>query len=341
MSCGKELSYRFDNVEQGRAVHSYEIYGCNTRSDEAGESFPTACSIMTTDLQTGMAYALLAGTLWGVGPIVLKRALKHTSVGTATLTEQYISVLLLGVLAAYHGELAQLDFTSRAFWAFFLAGAIGASFGKIFYYKGIDRVGASKATSMKNSSPILTTLLAVISLGEHMTVLILAGVLLIVAGIAALTRTEKTATGSPNRLEYFFFPLLAAICFGINPIFKKIGINAVSLPILGAFVTQATALLVMLTFGRFLSVKPKWELIPVKALALVTLSSLTEALGSLFTFFALIYAPAVLVSPMWRISPLVTFALAHFSLRGIEVVTLRDGLAAGLIVGGVFVLSQG
>jgi uncharacterized membrane protein len=295
---------------------------------------------MTTDLQTGMAYALLAGTLWGVGPLALKRALKHTSVGTATLTEQYISVLLLAVLAAYHGELAHLDFTSRAFWAFFLAGAIGASFGKIFYYKGIDRVGASKATSVKNGSPILTTLLAVIFLGEGMSVLILAGVLLIVAGIAALTRTEKT-TGGPNRLEYFLFPILAAICFGINPIFKKIGINAASLPILGAFVTQATALLVMLTFGRFFSVKPKWEPMPSKALALVTFSSLTEALGSLFTFFALIHAPAVLVSPMWRISPLVTFSLVHFTLRGIEVVTLRDGLAAGLIVGGVFVLSQG
>ena len=288
--------------------------------------------MVTADLQTGMGYALLAGTLWGMGPLALKRALKHTSVGTATLTEQYLSVLLLGVLAAYYGELAYLDFTSRAFWAFFLAGAIGASFGKIFYYKGIDRVGASKATSVKNSSPILTTFLAVIFLGEEMSWWILAGVLLIVAGIAALTRTEKNSTGGPNRLEYFLFPLLAAICFGIN---------AVSLPILGAFITQATALLVMLTLGRFFSVKAKWEPMPAKALGLVTVSSLTEALGSLFTFFALIHAPAVLVSPMWRISPLVTFALVRFTLRGIEVVTLRDGLAAGLIVGGVFVLTRG
>ena len=296
---------------------------------------------MTTDLQTGMAYALLAGTLWGIGPLALKRALKHTSVGTATLTEQYISVLVLGVLAAYYGELAELDFTSRAFWAFFLAGAIGASFGKIFYYKGIDRVGASKATSVKNSSPILTTLLAVVFLDERMTAFILAGVLLIVAGVVALTRVGKAATEAPNRLEYFLFPIFAAICFGINPIFKKIGINDVSLPILGAFITQATALLVMLTFGGFFSVKPKWQPMPLKALALVTFSSLTEALGSLFTFFALIYAPAILVSPMWRISPLVTFALVRFTLRGIEVVTLRDGLSAGLIVGGVFVLSRG
>lgn len=296
---------------------------------------------MLTALQTGMAYAVLAGTLWGIGPLALKRALKHTSLSTATLTDQYISVLLLAVLAAYTGEFAHLDFTSGAFWAFFLAGAVGASFGKIFYYKGIDRVGASKATSVKNSSPILTTLLAVLFLGEDMSVLILVGVLLIVAGIAALTRAEKNATASPDRLQYFLFPILAAICFGINPIFKKIGINAASLPILGAFVTQTTALLVMLAFGRFLAVKPKWEPMPLKALALVTISGITEALGSLFTFFALIYAPAILVSPMWRISPLVTFALVHFTLRGIEVVTLRDGVAAALIVVGVFVLSQG
>jgi len=67
----------------------------------------------------------------------------------------------------------------------------------------------------------------------------------------------------------------------------------------------------------------------------------TEALGSMFTFFALGYGPAALLSPIWRISPLVTFALAHFTLKGIEVVSLRDGFAAALIVLGVFILSHG
>jgi len=55
----------------------------------------------------------------------------------------------------------------------------------------------------------------------------------------------------------------------------------------------------------------------------------------------LLHAPAVLVSPIWRISPLVTFVLARFTLKGIEIVTLRDGVAASLIVGGIFVLSYG
>jgi uncharacterized membrane protein len=81
--------------------------------------------------------------------------------------------------------------------------------------------------------------------------------------------------------------------------------------------------------------------VPLRALLLCTLSGITEGLGSLCTFYALIYGPAAILSPMWRISPLVTFALAHFTLKGIEVVSLRDGVAASLIVAGVFVLSRG
>lgn len=296
---------------------------------------------MAINLQTGVFYALVAGTLWGIGPLLLKRGMTLSNVSTATLIEQYVSVMVLVIISIAKGELFLLDASGRGFWAFVAAGAVGASFGKIFYYKGIDRVGASKSTSVKNSSPILTVLLAVIVLGEELTFPVAVGSVLIVLGILVLSRVEIKGEERPSRVSYFFYPLMAALCFGINPVFKKIGIDASSLPTLGAVISQSTALIVMLTAGRFLKIKPKWERIPTKSLILFSLSGVTEALGSLFTFFALVHAPAVLVTPIWRISPLVTFVLARFTLRGIEVVTLRDGVAASFIVGGILVLSQG
>jgi uncharacterized membrane protein len=295
---------------------------------------------MTGELQTGIAYALLAGTLWGISPLLLKRGLKYADVSTATLVEQCVSVVFLTCLGGYSGEIADLDFTGKAFWAFFLAGAIGASFGKVFYYKGIDKVGASRATSIKNGSPLLTALLAVVFLGEDMNGFIIAGVCLIVVGIAWLSGGKPSAAAGSIRLNYFLYPLIAAFCFGINPIFKKIGVDAASLPILGALITQATALLFMIGFAPLIALRPEWKRVPPAGLCLFALSGIAEALGSLLTFIALIYGPAALLSPIWRISPLVTFGLAHFTLRGIEVVTLRDGVAAALIVAGVFVLSQ-
>ena len=297
--------------------------------------------MFSSKLQTGIAYALLAGVLWGIGPLLLKRALKYANVSTATLVEQNVSVFLLVGLAVYSGEVGQIDFTGRAFWAFFLAGAIGASFGKVFYYKGIDKVGASKATSVKNSSPFLTAILAIVFLGEAMNWYIFAGVGLIVFGIVVITQTRASGSRSVDRLQYFLFPIVAALCFGINPIFKKIGIDAANLPVAGTMITQVTALIFMLLFARPIGLQIKFERVPLRALLLCTLSGITEGLGSLCTFYALIYGPAAILSPMWRISPLVTFTLAHFTLKGIEVVSLRDGFAASLIVAGVFVLSRG
>jgi len=102
--------------------------------------------------------------------------------------EQNVAVFLLIGLASYSGEIAQIDFAGRAFWALFLAGAVGASFGKVFYYKGIDRVGASNATSVKNRSPFLTAILAMVCRGEAMNGFIFAGVALFVAGVFVLSR---------------------------------------------------------------------------------------------------------------------------------------------------------
>lgn len=297
--------------------------------------------MFSSELQVGIAYALLAGALWGIGPLLLKRAMKYTDVSTATLVEQNVSVFLLVGLAIYYGEIGQIDFTGRSFWAFFMAGAVGASFGKVFYYKGIDKVGASKATSVKNSSPFLTAILAVVFLGEALSWFLAAGITLIVLGIALITQTKASGERGVDRLQYFLYPIVAALCFGVNPIFKKFGIDAAGLPVLGTMITQVTALAFMLLFARAINLQIRWQPVPAKALALCAISGITEGLGSLFTFFALIYGPAALLSPIWRISPLITFALARFTLRGIEIVTFRDGVAAMLIVVGVFVLSQG
>ncbi|MGH7831607.1 MAG: EamA family transporter, partial [Candidatus Binatia bacterium] len=213
---------------------------------------------MNHHLQTGISFALLAGILWGIGPLLLKRGMTYSNVSTATLIVQYVSVITLTLIAIAQGELFRFsELPATALWAFVGAGAVGASFGKIFYYKGIDKVGASKSTSVKNSSPILTTILAMVLLGEKLTLPVAIGVLLIVIGILVLTEVDSKDKKRPSRIGYFFYPLMAALCFGINPVFKKIGITAITLPVLGAFITQSTALLMMLTAGRFLKIKPK------------------------------------------------------------------------------------
>jgi drug/metabolite transporter (DMT)-like permease len=47
------------------------------------------------------------------------------------------------------------------------------------------------------------------------------------------------------------------------------------------------------------------------------------------------------VAPIWNTQPIISFILTKVLLQGIEVVTLRDGVAAALVVMGVLVLRWG
>jgi uncharacterized membrane protein len=294
---------------------------------------------MNDQLSTAVLFALAAGLLWGVSPSLLKKGLANSTVSTATLTSQYVSTVTLILIAAVERELWSELLTWQVF-AVFAAAGVAASVGKIFLNKGIDTVGASKSVSVKNSSPIITVVLGATLLGEHVDLPIVLGVTFIVGGVVLLTRVMTKESG-PNGWVYFMYPLLSALCFGINPVIKKVGMLQSNLPALGALINHSTALAFMLTGGRLLKIRPSRERVPHNSLILFAISGLCEGVASLSTYHALQYGPAILVAPIWRVSPLITFLLAHFTLQGLESVTRRDGLAAGLIVGGVWVLSLG
>jgi uncharacterized membrane protein len=70
---------------------------------------------MAADLQMGIFYALVAGTLWGIGPLLLKRGMTLSNVSTAALIEQYVSVIVLVTISIFRGELFLLDVSGTAF----------------------------------------------------------------------------------------------------------------------------------------------------------------------------------------------------------------------------------
>ena len=293
---------------------------------------------MIDDTTEAVFYALAAGVIWGVVPSLLKKGMAGSSVSMATLMTQYWSLGTLVAATAWRGEFVAVDW--RPFLAFMLTG-VAASMGKIFLNLGIDSVGASKSVTVKNSSPLITVLLGWTLLGEQVGWEILAGVAVIVAGVLLLTVTPVEGEGAPNRLVYFMYPLLSSLTFGVNPIFKKWGLVDAALPALGTLINHVTSLVFIFTAGPWLGIHARREKLPLQSAVLFGIAGVTEAIASLCTYKALLLAPAVLVAPIWRISPLITFALSHFTLKALETVTLRDGLAAVLIVAGVWVLSHG
>lgn len=139
----------------------------------------------------GECLALTSALLWGTIPILVRKGLPHASASVAVLLGLLASVPLLFLVFSFHPRpLTQAVAPQAALW-FAAVGIMGPCLGRVFNYLGVARLGAARATPLINSSPLFTTVLALVFLREQITLKIVLGVLCIVAGITVLTGQRR------------------------------------------------------------------------------------------------------------------------------------------------------
>ncbi|HMA79484.1 MAG TPA: DMT family transporter [Candidatus Binatia bacterium] len=292
-------------------------------------------------METGILYAVVAGMFWGSSPVLVKRGLVGSNVSAATLYQQATILLTLVFAAVLEGNLTAQSISLQPLAVFVATGVVGAYLGRTLFVKSVAQIGASRAQSLNNSSPLITVLLAALLLRETLTPAVLGGVLLIVAGVFFVTKTESEGRDTGAARTLTLTSISAMLCYGIVPVLKKLGTDLGGPPVLGALVMHATGLVLLLTLGRLLNIELKWHKLPVSSLACFVGAGVLQGVGSILTLKALLYAPASVVAPIWNTQPIISFFLTKVMLQGIEVVTLRDGVAAALVVAGVLVLRWG
>lgn len=135
----------------------------------------------------GECLALTSAVLWGSIPVFVRKGLPHASPSVAVTVGLLASLpLLIGVFWWHPRSVFEAVAPEAALW-FAAVGVLGPCLGRLFNYKGVERLGAARATPLINSSPLFTSVLALVFLQERITLRILLGVLCIVGGIAVLT----------------------------------------------------------------------------------------------------------------------------------------------------------
>ena len=134
-------------------------------------------------MELGILYALVAGVLWGLVPLLVKRGLVRSDVNAAVTLQQFAAVGTLVLVWGAAFDVTDLSIPIPALVTFVALGLIGAFFGRIFLLKAIEQIGASKAQSIKNASPLLTGIIAVTFLGESVGPGTALGIVLLVGGV--------------------------------------------------------------------------------------------------------------------------------------------------------------
>lgn len=235
--------------------------------------------------------------------------------------------------------------TVRGVLAFVGAGIVGTLIGRAFFYTGIKRVGASRAETIKASMPLHAAVLAVIVLGEAMTLGQFSGVVLIVVGIGLVTLEGASSTGDPNEpgsVIGLLFPLGAAFFFGLEPIFASVGFAEGMSVIVGLSIKSVIPLVLFAGFLGYRGQFPGYSELPTGSVRWFVLAGVASV-GFLLAYYSGLHVSRVgVVVPIMQTSPLVVAAVSAVYLQDIERVTPRLLVASGIVVvGAVLVIVLG
>ncbi len=228
------------------------------------------------------------------------------------------------------------DFQARALPFFIASGLLGTVAGRFLRFLSIDKVGAPVAAAINNLNPFISTGLAIMLLGERVTLPILAGTAVIVCGTTLLSLSGRSVGFRPWQLWY---PFLSAFCFGAVAIVRKLGLIHAH-PVFAFAVNITTA---FLAFTAYLVASGTLKRLRCdgRSLRYFLLAGVTENAGVLLGLFALRLGQVSVVTPLNGTSPLFVLVLTFFCLKGVETLTGRIVFGTILIVLGVFLLTAG
>lgn len=276
--------------------------------------------------------ALGAALCFSSGQICSRLGLNYgtptSAISVSLFTSTVILLVVLGPLAsrAVAPTAGVLLFTG--------AGVLSPFCTQILLFISANKVGISRASPLRNTTPLFAGVVAVLWLGETVTVAIATGTLLIIFG-ASLLGMRDSEQAVPYQPIYLLLPVMAAFLGGFASPMRKHGYSLIdSVPLAvclvqgGAFVALV---LYLLATGKYRELILRRE-----TLWWFGLSGLLNSAAVTMNMTALEMGDVVLVSPLISTTPLFTVILSTIFLRSFERVTLKVLVgAAAICLGGI------
>jgi len=279
------------------------------------------------------ALALGAAFLQAIATIFIRQGLRRSDPYIGFWINLIVGTVSLWAVVLVTGGVGPVSM--RSAWLFVLAGLIGTVGGRLLRFLAIDQVGASVSSAVLNLQPLISTALAIVFLGEDVTVPIVLGTIVIVAGTVLLSTSGQRLGFRPWQI---WLPLASATCFGIVAILRKVGLGQMG-PVVGTAINVTTALIAYSAF--MLSIRGYRELLACRGrtLGYFIVAGFTENVGVFLTIVGLSLGAVSVVTPLTATAPIFVLLLSPFLLRGVEIMTARVVIGTVLIVAGVYLIT--
>lgn len=270
-------------------------------------------------------FALLSALFAAMTTILCKCGLKDADSDAATALRTTIVLVLSAIVVWATGEWTQLpNATGMTLLFLILSGcATGASW--LCYFKALKMADVNEVAPIDKSSVVLTMLMSFIFLGEQLTPLKIAAMVLIGAG--TLMMSIRKGNGKKKAGRWMIFAWLSAIFAALTSILAKIGVENVNSNLATAIRTAVVlvmAWVVVAAKGK----KNVFSGLGGKAFVFIALSAVATAASWLCFYYALKNGDASVVVPIDKLSILAVVLFSRIFLK--EKLTAMS--AAGLVL---------
>ncbi len=273
----------------------------------------------------------------GVTAILAKIGIRKTDSNLATAIRTIVVLgfaWLMVFIVGSQGTISQISSMTLIFLV--LSGlATGASW--LFYFRAMQLGDVNKVTPIDKSSTVLTMILAIIFLGEPLTLIKAVGAVGI--GIGTYLMIQKKETSPDNKTvkygSWLVYAALSALFASLTAIFGKVGIEGVESN-LGTAI-RTVVVLVMAWLVVFITRKQgELRQIDRKSWLFIILSGFATGASWLCYYRALQDGQASIVVPIDKLSIILTIAFSYFFLK--EGIARKALLGLALIVAGTLIL---
>lgn len=279
-------------------------------------------------------YAFGSALFAGLTAILAKIGIRRTDSNVATAIRTVVVLAFSWLMVLIVGSAREIGAVDGRTWLFLALSGLATGASWLCYFRALQMGDINKIVPIDKSSTALTIVLALIFLGEGITWLKAASVVLILVGTLFMIQRKDVAAEAKGR-AWLIYAVLSAVFASLTAILGKVGISGVESNLgtaIRTVVVLVMAWVVVLGAGKAHAVTE----IPKKELLFICLSGLATGASWLCYYKALKDGQASVVVPIDKLSILVTIAFSR-AVFG-ERLTRRAMIGLMLIVLGTLLL---
>lgn len=261
-----------------------------------------------------LLYAAGSAFFAGITSILAKCGIRNTDSTVATAVRTVIVLIFSWIMVLAAGSWDQLGSISGYTLLFLILSGAATGASWLCYFRALQIGDINRVVPVDKSSTVLTILLALIFLGEGISLPKAAAVLVIAAGIFLMIEKKdakgETAEGS-GTYSWFLYAAGSAFFASLTSILGKIGISGVESN-LGTAIRTCVVLVMAWLMVAIQKKGGEVQNISRRELGFICLSGVATGASWLCYYRALQDGPASVVAPVDKLSVLITVVFSYF-----------------------------